>query len=82
MAKYYMIFIFGGFMKSKENVKLKTLRMQYKYTYQDMADKLNVCKAFYWQIEHNNRRLSYELAKQIAAIFELKPDDIFYDETN
>lgn len=73
---------FGGIMKSKENVKLKTLREEKKYTYQEMADKLHICKAFYWQIEHNNRRLTYELAKKIAAIFHLKPDDIFYDETN
>ena len=45
-----------------------------------MADKLNICKAYYWQIENGNRNLYYELAKQIASIFSLKPDDIFYNE--
>ncbi len=69
-------------MKNKENVILKNLRLQNGYTYQEMADKLQVCKAFYWQIEHNNRRISYGLAKRIAAVFDLKPDDIFYNETN
>ena len=69
-------------MKSKENVVLKSLRIQNGYTYQDMADKLNVCKAFYWQVEHNNRRITYLLAKKIALIFHLRPDDIFYEETN
>lgn len=69
-------------MKGKENVVLKNLRIKHGYTYQDMADKLNVCKAYYWQIEHNNRRLNYKLAKEIASIFKLKPDDIFYDEIN
>ncbi len=68
-------------MKSSEFEKLKTLRVQNGFTYQDMADKLGICKAFYWQIEHQNRRLSYPLAKKIAAIFDLKPDEIFYDET-
>ena len=43
---------------------------------------IKICKAYYWQIEHNNSRLQYQLAKEIAAIFHLKPDDIFYDETN
>ena len=42
--------------------------------------KQNISKAYYWQIEHKNRRLSYEMAKEIAKIFNLKPDDIFYDE--
>lgn len=77
-----MIVELGGFMKSKENKVLKSLRIQNGYTYQDMADKLNVCKAFYWQVEHNNRRITYLLAKKIAAIFHLRPDDIFYEETN
>jgi putative transcriptional regulator len=69
-------------MKGKENVTLKNLRVKNGFTYQEMADKLKICKAYYWQIEHNNRRIQYQLAKEIAAIFHLKPDDIFYDETN
>ncbi len=69
-------------MKSSRNEKLMTLRVQGGYTYQSLADKLQISKAFYWQVEHNNRRISYELAKKIAAVFDLKPDDIFYDETN
>ena len=68
-------------MKGKENEVLKNLRIQNGFTYQEMAKKLHVCKAYYWQIEHNNRRLTYQMAKDIAAIFNLKPDDIFYHET-
>lgn len=74
----YMITEFGGINVLKENKILKDLRLKYGYSYQDMADKLHICKAFYWQIEHNNRRLQYKLAKDIAAIFDMKPDDIFY----
>lgn len=62
--------------------KLKKLRLEHKYTYQDMADKLKISKAYYWQLENNNRNLYYELAKKIANIFDLKPDDIFFDEIN
>jgi len=60
--------------------KLRELREKNNLTYQDMADKLGICKAYYWQIENGNRNLYYDLAKKIAKIFELKPDDIFYNE--
>lgn len=59
---------------------LKRLREEKGFSYEDMAKKLNISKAYYWQIEHKNRRLSYEMAKNIASIFNLKPDDLFYNE--
>jgi len=60
--------------------KLKELREKNNYTYQDMAEKIGICKAYYWQIENGNRNLYYDLAKKIANVFGLKPDDIFYHE--
>lgn len=69
-------------MKQKEKKtldKLRDLRVKNNLTYQDMADKLDICKAYYWQIENGNRNLYYDLAKKIAKIFDLKPDDIFYE---
>ena len=45
-----------------------------------MADKLNISKSFYWQIENKKRRLSYETAIKIANIFNTKPDSLFYDD--
>lgn len=60
--------------------KLKELRKQYGYSCQIMANKLNISKSFYWQIEQKERRLSYETACKIANIFKLKPDDIFYND--
>ena len=62
------------------NTKLKKLRTKNKFTYQIMGDKLNVSKTFYWQLENNKRKLSYKMAFDIAKIFGLKPDDIFYEE--
>ena len=64
--------------KGQPIVKLRDLRINNKYSYQDMADKLGICKAYYWQIENGNRNLYYSLAKKIAKIFNLRPDDIFY----
>ncbi|MBE6152711.1 MAG: helix-turn-helix transcriptional regulator [Firmicutes bacterium] len=62
------------------NTRLKELRTKNNFTYQMMANELNVSKTFYWQIEHGVRKLSYKMAFDIARIFGLKPDDIFYDE--
>jgi len=60
--------------------KLTELRERYHYSYQDMADKLGISKCYYWQLEHKKRRLYYDLAKKIARVFSLKPDEIFLDE--
>ncbi len=65
-------------MKSFE--KLREIREQYGMNYSDMAKKLEISKCFYWQIEHKKRRLYYDMAKKIAKIFELKPDDLFYEK--
>ncbi len=59
--------------------KLKKIREKNKYSYEDMANMLSISKCFYWQIEHKKRRLYYDMAKKIANIFNLKPDDIFYE---
>ena len=60
--------------------KLREVRLKNKFTNQFMADILGVSKPFYWQLEHDEKRLSYEMAIKIADIFHLKPDDLFYDE--
>ena len=59
---------------------LKELREKHKYTCQYKRDKLNISKPFYWQIDNDQRRLSYSMAIKIARIFNKKPDEIFYDE--
>lgn len=59
---------------------LKKIRKINKLTHQDMAEKLKISKAFYWQIENEKRRLSYLMAVKIAEIFNMKPDEIFYEE--
>ncbi len=59
---------------------LKKLREKSGFSYETMAKKLGISKSYYWQIEHKNRRLSYDMAKEIASIFNLKPDDIFYKD--
>lgn len=60
--------------------KLRELRKKKRYTTQDMADKLGISKPFYSQIENQMRRLSYNMAVKIAAVFGKKPDQIFFEE--
>ncbi len=60
--------------------KLKQLRIENGYNFREMAELVGISKPFYWQLENNQRRVTYELAIQIAKVFNLKPDDIFYDE--
>ncbi len=61
--------------------KLKELRIKNNLTYQTMGDLLGISKVFYWQLENNKRRITYDMAYKIAKIFETKPDNIFYEDT-
>ena len=58
--------------------KLKKIRKEKKYTIYDMAKKLNITPSFYSQIENKKKRLFYDMAIKIAAIFNMKPDELFY----
>ena len=67
-------------------IKLKELRTRAKMSQKQVAEKLqlegiDLTEKEISKIEHNNRRLYYDMAKQIANIFHLKPDDIFLEES-
>lgn len=62
------------------NKKLRKLRYENGYTTKDMAEKLNISKAFYCQLENNKRTLSYKMAFRMAKIFNIKPDELFYED--
>lgn len=59
---------------------LKKVRTTNGMTCQLMADILEISKSYYWQIENNYRKLSYEMAVKIANIFKTTPDKIFYED--
>lgn len=59
---------------------LKKMRDKKKITYKEMAEILNISKAYYWQIENEKRRLSYSMAVKIADVFKTTPDKIFYED--
>lgn len=62
------------------SLKLKELRIKNGLTAKEMAEKLDISRAFYSQIENDKRTLSYKMAVSISQILKAKPDDIFYKE--
>ena len=59
---------------------LREHRIKKGLNFKQMADTLHISKTFYWQIENGQRKLTYGMAVKIAAVFHLKPDDLFYEE--
>ena len=62
------------------SLKLRELRIKNGYTAKEMAEKLDISRAFYSQIENDKRTLSYKMAVSKSKILKTKPDDIFYKE--
>ena len=60
--------------------KLITVRKNNGLSIRDMAKKLDISVAYYCQLELGNRNLYYKLAKQIANIFDTKPDELFFSD--
>ncbi|MCI8445206.1 MAG: helix-turn-helix transcriptional regulator [Bacilli bacterium] len=57
---------------------LKKLRLMHHLTVYQMASQIRVTPAFYSQIENKKRRLFYDVAIKIAAVFNMRPDELFY----
>ncbi len=60
--------------------KLKQIRKENKIKMKEIADKMGVSVSYYWQLETGRKRLFYDRALQIATIFNMKPDDLFYTD--
>ncbi|RUS55098.1 XRE family transcriptional regulator [Kurthia sp. 3B1D] len=59
--------------------RLKELRLSEGMTLKDIAEELNISLEYYWMLENEKRKLSYEMACRIAAIFQKTPDQIFFN---
>lgn len=60
--------------------KLRKIRKEHGYTIYKMAEILGITPSFYSQIENKKRRLFYDTACAIAEIFNMKPDEIFFEK--
>ena len=61
--------------------KLKEIRKKKGFTQKQIAEKLNITVSFYSQIENMKKRLYYDTAIQIADIFNMRPDQLFYTQS-
>ncbi len=59
--------------------KLAAIRKQKGLSFKEVGESAGITKQYYWMIENGQRGLSYPLAVKIAAVFEMKPDDIFLE---
>ena len=46
----------------------------------DIAKIVGISPAYYSQIENKSRRLYYFMAVKIAKVFNMTPDELFYDD--
>ena len=60
--------------------KLKNERMRHHMSCNDVAKIVGISPAYYSQIENKRRRLYYFMAVKIAKVFNMTPDELFYDD--
>lgn len=74
-----------NFLKEREKMakvyqKLKNERMRQHMSCVDIAKIVGISPAYYSQIENKSRRLYYFMAVKIAKVFNMTPDELFYDD--
>ena len=60
--------------------KLRKIREKNNLSYADLAKALNLSTSYYWQLENKKKNLYYYMALRIAKYFNLRPDDLFYED--
>ena len=60
--------------------KLKNERIRQHMSCVDIAKIVGISPAYYSQIENKSRRLYYFMAVKIAKVFNMTPDELFYDD--
>jgi len=56
---------------------LKKTRNERKVTIREISKHLNISKSMYSYIENGDKRLSYDMAVNIASFFKTTPDALF-----
>lgn len=67
-------------MNKARLVKFREIRKKRGLNLNDIAKELNVSKAYVSMMETGKRSLDYVRAIQMAKIFNVKPDELFYDD--
>lgn len=77
--------VWYNFLKEREKMakvyqKLKNERIRQHMSCIDIAKIVGISPAYYSQIENKSRRLYYFMAVKIAKVFNMTPDELFYDD--
>ncbi|AWZ48303.1 helix-turn-helix transcriptional regulator [Hathewaya limosa] len=58
---------------------LRNTREKFNLTQKEIADKLNISRCTYTNIENGTKNPSFKLAMRIKSVFNYQKDDIFLD---
>ena len=62
----------------KDAKTLQRIRINQNLSHKEVAEKAQISRVFYTQIENGNRTPSMKVAKRLADAFGLSLDDFFY----
>lgn len=69
-------------MKKAKLAKFRELRKKKGINLDTVAKELNVSKAYVSMVETGKRSLDYQMAINMARIFNSTPDELFLDDMN
>ncbi|MCH5179711.1 MAG: helix-turn-helix transcriptional regulator [Erysipelotrichales bacterium] len=69
-------------MKKAKLAKFRELRKKKGINLDTVAKELNVSKAYISMVETGKRSLDYQMAINMARIFNSTPDELFLDDMN
>ncbi|MCH5172333.1 MAG: helix-turn-helix transcriptional regulator [Erysipelotrichales bacterium] len=69
-------------MKKAKLAKFRELRKKKGVNLDAVAKELNVSKAYVSMVETGKRSLDYQMAINMAKIFDSTPDELFLDDMN
>ncbi len=67
-------------MNKAKLVKFRDMRKKKGLNLGDIAEVLQVSKAYVSMMETGKRSLDYKMAIKMASIFDVRPDDLFYED--
>ncbi len=67
-------------MKNPPLKKLRRLREKKRLSTKNVANLVDISETMYVYIENGKRRLSYDMAYKLSNIFDLTPDELFYED--
>ncbi len=67
-------------MNNARLTKFRLMRKERGMNLEDIAHQLHVSKAYISMIETGKRSLDYEMAIHMAQIFNIRPDELFFED--